>query len=77
MGNWESSRAVKVLLREIPSLPSEPSPRWRSSARHTRLIERLGIDDATRDAIVGDAVAEVRRRQAVFGPVGAIEGELW
>ncbi|MEK7252236.1 MAG: phosphoribosyltransferase family protein [Actinomycetota bacterium] len=40
----------------------------------TRLIERLGIDDATRDAIVGDAVAEVRRRQAVFGPVGAIEG---
>lgn len=40
----------------------------------TRLIDRLEIDEATRDAIVGEAVAEVRRRQEVFGPVGPIEG---
>ncbi len=39
-----------------------------------RLIARLGIDDATRERIVGEAVAEVRRRQDVFGPVGLIEG---
>ncbi|HLE39720.1 MAG TPA: phosphoribosyltransferase family protein [Acidimicrobiia bacterium] len=38
------------------------------------LIERLQIDDATRERIVAAAVAEVRRRQEVFGPVTPVDG---
>jgi putative phosphoribosyl transferase len=38
------------------------------------LLVRLGIDAATGDRIVAEAVDEVRRRQQAFGPVPAVAG---
>jgi putative phosphoribosyl transferase len=41
-----------------------------------RLIAGLGIDGEAQDRIVSDAVAEVRRRQQVFGVVPPVAGRL-
>ena len=38
------------------------------------LMSALGLDAATRDRVVADAVAEVRRRQELFGPVPDVSG---
>ena len=40
------------------------------------LLVRLGVDAATGDRIVADAVEEVRRRQQAFGPVPPVAGRV-
>lgn len=66
--------AVKVRAPQNPELAVGAVAPDGIPLLDTGLIERLHIDDATRARIVADAIAEVRRRQAVFGPVAPIEG---